>query len=373
MLNPDDYILEELTGQDDLEPLKFDHTEYTPLEQLVEHIHRLPSKRARVSTKSLSVNGKVVADKMEKYLANPAESSSLLKEVLKSPRHYYLARSNELPKKDAEYFELGTFIHSAVLEPKLFDKVILAPDLKLNSTKDCVSMIRFYWELLGLPEDITVYEWKIGELREEINRLNTLAKNEGFTFVKPLHQQIINVVRIGIKTYGNGIIPRLMNIVRPEISMYGTDSSTGLKVKIRPDGLLLKEDFGINAILSVKTTSATSVDMFLRDCAKYRYELAEGMYLQVASEVTGRKFSGTLMLMVQNVAPFQVALLYWDAEDLQVGKYKYQHALSIVSECRKTKYFPGFDALAGEGCFGIIQAKLPDYIKKELPPQCVND
>lgn len=144
-------------------------------------------------------------------------------------------------------------------------------------------------------------------------------------------------------------------------------------MKIRPDGLLLEENFGVNAILSVKTTNATSVEAFMRDCAKYRYELAEGMYLKVAGEITGREFTATLMVMAQTVLPFQVAVFYWDAEDLQVGKYKYAQALDIVKQCRAADTWPGFDAKAEEGAHGIIQCKLPDYIKAELLPQYLSE
>ena len=77
------------------------------------------------------------------------------------------------------------------------------------------------------------------------------------------------------------------------------------------------------------------------------------------------------MLMIQNVAPFQMALIFWDAEDLQIGKYKYAQSMDIVKQCRDAKRWDGFDALAEAGAFGIIQGKLPSYIKNELSPQYV--
>ena len=40
------------------------------------------------------------------------------------------------------------------------------------------------------------------------------------------------------------------------------------------------------------------------------------------------------MVMIQNTAPFQIALIFWDAEDLQIGKYKYAQALDIVKRCK---------------------------------------
>ncbi len=355
-----------------LSSLGFEALEYTPFEQLLENIRQLPQKRSKVSNKSLSVNGVVVSDRMEKYLSHPAESSSLLKEALKSPRHYYISRLSEdmrPKKKDTKHFEFGTFVHSAVLEPEKFDKVKILPEANLSRSEDCQMMVRYLSDVLSLTADVGITEWKIQTLRDEVKRLFDIAHERGYSFIKSEDAQVIDIIRAGFNTYGDGILPKLMRYVRPETSMYGVDQSTGLQVKIRPDGILLAEDFGVNAILSVKTTSATSVDAFVADCARYRYELSEGMYLKVASEITGRPFTATLMLMIQNVIPFQMALLFWDAEDLQIGKYKYTQALDIVKACRDANSWPGFDALAEEGAFGIIQTKLPDYIKAEVKPQ----
>ena len=219
--------------------------------------------------------------------------------------------------KNAKHFEFGTFVHSAVLEPEKFDKVKIMPEANLSRLEDCCMMVRYLSDILMLTPDVSIKEWKIQALRDEIKRLFEIAHEQGYSFIKAEDAQIIDIIRAGFNTYGGGILPKLMKYVHPETSMYGVDQSTGLQVKIRPDGMLLAEDFGINAILSVKTTSASSVDAFIADCARYRYELSEGMYLKVASEITGRPFTATLMLMIQNVVPFQIALLFWDAEDLQ--------------------------------------------------------
>jgi len=183
----------------------------------------------------------------------------------------------------------------------------------------------------------------------------------------------VKIVQSSYRTYGGGILPRLIAQGRTEVSMYGKDPSTGLKVKIRPDCMLLEEQVGANIILSVKTTSATSIEGYMRDAAKYRYELAEGMYLQVASQITGRKFTGTLMLVAQTVIPYQCFLLWLDAEDLAVGKYKYQQAIDIVKACRDSNSWPGFESFAEDDAHGIIKARFPGYIKAELKPQYIPD
>lgn len=363
----------DLTGAaaagEELSPLQFDREEYTPFEEFLQGLEQLPDKPCKVHNYALGVRGRVTRDRMETYLKHDGESSSLLKEALKSPRHYLFARNGEIEPTNRNHFDLGTFVHSALLEPEKFDKVHILPVASRAETQGLHTLIRYYRELLGEQVDLPLSDLKMSALREQVRLLEARAAEAGHSFVDATHAAIVNNIRITFKTYGGGILPRIMPYVKTETSMYGKDPSTGLKVKIRPDGLLLQENFGMNAILSVKTTSATSVEAFMRDCAKYRYELAEGMYLKVASEITGRPFTSTVMIMAQTVIPFQIAVFYWDAEDLEVGKYKYAQAMDIVKQCRDASHWPGFDAKAEAGAHGIIQCKLPGYIKQELLPQ----
>lgn len=353
--------------------LVFDKADYFDFEQFKWNIADLPLKcKGKPSCPSLSVNGKVIQDKMEKYLEAPGESSSALKEVLKSPRHYLIYKNEDLHSKDESHFTLGTFIHSAFLEPGKFAKVkVLPADGNKSSKAGVARLIQYYWELLEMSPDSFLPEMKFEDMKELLFDLETTAKKRGYTFIDPDMMKVVNVIRSSYKMYGGGIIPKLIANGRTEVSMYGKDASTGLKVKIRPDCMLLEEQVGANIILSVKTTSATSVDAFMRDAAKYRYHMAEGMYLQVASEITGRKFTGTLMLVAQTVIPYQCFLLWFDAEDLSCGKYLYNQAIDIVKQCKDNNSWPGFESFAEEDAHGIIQAKFPAYIKSELKPQYI--
>lgn len=363
--NLEDYELIDVEcGEADGLPL--DTEGYSTYEQMLEAIRNLPSKPKRVSPRALSVNGQVVHDRMEKYLSDPGESSSLLKRAMESPRSYYLDRSKALPERDGRHFTFGTFAHSAILEPSLFAKVHVMPDASRATKEGCLELMHYYGNLLGVTVPVDAITRTIAELRKSIDALELEARNAGHEFVKQSERQIIDVLFGEFNTYGGGILPRLMQYAQTETSMYGDDPTTGLRVKIRPDGILLEENFGINAILSVKTTSAKNLRAFMADCAKYRYELAEGMYLDVATEITGRPFTATLMLVVQSVEPYQIALLFWDSEDLAVGKLKYRRALDIVSRCKAENRWPGFDAEAEDGTFGLLKAKLPKYITNEL-------
>lgn len=353
--------------------LQFDKSGYTDFQDFIYRVYELPAKPvAKKPTNAvLSVNGRVVSDKMEKYLAAPGESSSALKTALVSPRHYLIYKNEKLKPKDESHFTLGTFIHSAFLEPGKFDKVKTLPENAPRNTNDgLITLIDYFWRLLG-KEAKDLSEFKQGQLKAELAELEQEAAKQGYTFITASDAEIIRVIRTSYRTYGGGIIPKLIRHGKTECSMYGKDPATGLKVKIRPDCMLLEEQIGLNIILSVKTTSATTLDGFMRDAAKYRYELAEGMYLQVASQITGRKFTGTLMLIAQTVIPFQCALIWLDAEDLEIGKYKYQQAMETVRQAKEADSYPGFDCYAEDGACGIIQTRFPAYIKAELKPQFI--
>ena len=72
--------------------------------------------------------------------------------------------------------------------------------------------------------------------------------------------------------------------------------------------------------------------------------------------------------MLQTVPPFAPAVLWWDADDLENGKYKYRSALTTINQCKESGNYPGFDAFAEKEDCGIIRMKMPDWTMKELHP-----
>ena len=80
-----------------------------------------------------------------------------------------------------------------------------------------------------------------------------------------------------------------------------------------------------------------------------------------------------IMIMLQTVEPYDVAVLFWSPDDLANGKYKYHYALSIVKDCFEKKWFPGYDAKAEEGARGIIDMQLPEWSHKLLHPVAIDD
>ncbi|AWG26028.1 PD-(D/E)XK nuclease-like domain-containing protein [Flavobacterium kingsejongi] len=351
------------------------------------------AKPQHIYTESINVGGKVVQDEIEKYLDDDSISSSMFKAALKTPLHFYFAKSEdkeELEKlrKGPAYFQLGTFLHQAILEPTKFERAIVEPNYAMNSTEGVNNMIEF-WENL-----ITTNGF--GEIgNEQVEAANVLdhcktiiidnklsidkidgkrayvAALKSISGVEPVSEENflkIQILKKHYQVYGNGILKKLLHHSKREISMYYNDRETGLKVKIRPDAIQFKENIGVDAIISVKSSGIEDLKAFYYQAAKLHYDLSEGMYQEVASACTGRDFNTTITVMLQTVAPYAIALLVWSAEDIEMGKHKYHFAKENVKEIMEKQSTKGYEVFSEDQDHGLIQMFLPNWNQQEYLP-----
>ena len=358
--------LNELSAGKELNPLCFADGDYPEKEVMIDFIERNNEKAStEINLGELSLNGVVVQDSMQKYLDMKRIGSSALKEALKTPRAFYYEWEDVFDHEEKQCFELGTFAHMAFLEPHLFDSVKCAPDVNLSTKDGVVEMIKFFQNLNdGHTSDISS-DLKMQDLKD---RLSYEKERCSYQIIQPEHFQIIQALKRNYYWYGGGIIPKILKGAKAETSFYGEDESTGLPVKVRPDYFNIKENIGVDAVISFKTTRCDDLGHFFYHAAKLKYELSEGMYQEVMSNISGRKFNVTIMIMLQTVMPYDVAVLWWAPDDLQLGKYKYHEAMSIVNQCFENNWFPGFDARAEQGAHGIIDMKLPEWAEKDIHP-----
>lgn len=365
--------------------------EYATPDQISSFINTR-EKTYHIYSDSLRRNGMVIKEDMSKYLASKDYiNSGALKEAIKSPLHlYYELESGwkdklELYEKKRAYFELGEFIHQAILEPRKFSRAVIEPGYKLNAKDGVKSLISFWEDKLyeaeedGIPthaeiKDIIVRSGfdldKMDGLRQYYAALKVAS---GFTAVSETNKMIIDIVYINYKRYGDGLFLDLLKHSKRETSIYYEDPIYNIAQRIRPDAIQFRENIGADTIISVKSTCAESISHFFYQSAKLNYELTEGMYCEVASAVTGRDFNCVITIMVQTLPPFGVAALVWNGEDIEIGKYKYHQALHTVSECMESGKYPGYDAYAEAGNRGLIAMKQPEWNAKELHPVDVND
>ena len=377
-----DFDLNDCAEGEELNPSAYNPDDYPTKETVLDFIALNSHKKPiNIDLKSLSVNGTVKRDSMETYLESKHISSSNLKNALKTPRSFYYDWERVFEEKQKPCFQLGTFAHMAFLEPRLFELVKVEPVCNQASKDGVLQMIDFYEGLLENEKDYAKNaesespseKWNFNALKEYRDDLKQKLIDLGYSFISEEMNMIITALKRNYYWYGGGIIPQILKGAYSEVSFYGRDEETGLDVRVRPDYFNVEENIGVNAVISFKTTRADDLGKFYYDCAKLKYELSEGMYQEVMSGITGRNFNVTIMIMLQTVEPYDVAVLFWSPDDLANGKYKYHYALSIVKDCFDKKWFPGYDAKAEDGARGIIDMQLPAWSKKLLHPVAIDD
>lgn len=377
-----DFDLDNFAEGEELNPSAYNPDDYPTKEELLDFISLNCNKPpVNIDLKDLSINGTVKRDPMEMYLQSKHISSSNLKNALKTPRSFYYDWERVFEEKQRPCFQLGTFAHMAFLEPRLFELVKVEPNYNQASKEGVLSMIKYYEGLLDKEKDyckdaedeIPCEKWGFNTLKDYRDDKRQKLIDLGYSFICEDMYMVIQALKKNYYWYGNGIIPQLLKGAYSEVSFYGTDEETGLDVRVRPDYFNVEENIGVNAVISFKTTRADDLGKFYYDCAKLKYELSEGMYQEVMSGITGRNFNVTIMIMLQTVEPYDIAVLFWAPDDLANGKYKYHYALSIVKDCFDKKWFPGYDAKGEEGARGIIDMQLPDWSRKLLHPVAIDD
>lgn len=369
------FNLNDLAEGEELNPSAYNPDDYPSKEDVLNFVLSHSNEPPiNIDLKELSVNGIVKRDSMEMYLQSKHVSSSNLKNALKTPRSFYYDWERVFEEKEKPCFQLGTFAHMAFLEPTLFKLVQVEPQVNRASKDGMITLINFYKKLNGLKTPhLEPDDYKMCELKTMADGLLFLSKDKGYQFISEEMSMIIKAIERNYYWYGGGIIPKLLKGAYSEVSFYGKDDETGLNVRVRPDYFNVEENIGVNAVISFKTSRADDLGKFYYDCAKLKYELSEGMYQEVMNSITGRNFNVTIMIMLQTVEPYDVAVLFWSPDDLANGKYKYHYALSIVKDCFDKNWFPGYDAKAEEGAHGIIDMQLPDWSKKMLHPVAIDD
>jgi hypothetical protein len=367
---------------EEMNPLLFDASEYTSIEDVVLFIQ---NRTKHIEVKSLlpqlSFSGVAKEEDMQIYLDAKACSSGSLKEALKSPLHYLVATEEKQVKPDKQHFQLGTFCHTAFLEPEKFNSLVQEPSGGNQSSKEGISKLIDFWEKQAneIDENICKEAYlqvlgsglSIDKMDGCRCYLSILKDRCGKISIDPTSYQVVNLIKKNYYRYGNGIIPKLLKGAVPEVSMYWNDPETGLPCKIRPDAFQIEENIGCNAIISFKTTHADNIGKMQYDAAKYMYHLSEGMYSEGFEQVTGRKCTAVICIMLQTVLPYLPVVFWYSPEDLANGKYRYRIALRNVKDAMDANHWPGFDSYSEEGNMGIINMNLPEWSRREVIPQII--
>ena len=341
-----------------------------------------------IYTKSLNKGGLAVQDEMETYLSRSEYlSSGTILSILDTPLHFHYEYVSgwkeklEKYKEEKKHFRLGTFLHQAILEPSKFRRVIAEPDKYKGASinrgwKAHLNFLIVWWSALLVDrgivnaDDLTAIKDKHDTTSRDGAKAayEELKKISGIRAIPKREYDIVEIAETYHRTYGGGILPRLLKHSKREISLYLVDPDTGLKLRVRFDAMQFKENIGVDALISLKTTRHQRIDRYFYDACQRDYLMKDAMYLDVARKVTGRDFSTVINIVYQTCEPYAVMVMYYTPEDIEKGMYRYRSALISIQQAMEKDHFPGYDSFAERGNMGIIEFQSPGWYGKELSP-----
>lgn len=262
-----------------------------------------------------------------------AINSSSLRQIEVSPYNFLyrwkeaqrVGVREELPK----HLKLGHALHTALLEPTLFQQLYIVEPKFIGKTKkgepsencDDSRRMRKEWLASLHPHALPLKEQELQDLNEMIN--SVLSHN-----------------------YACGLLQKGV----PEVTGYYRDPVTGIKCRIRPDFM----NFDLNTLIDVKTTKSCYKSSFRKSIYDYGYHIQTAMYADGIKQIDIKSPEHCVFIAIQNCAPFEVAVYEADETILEKGYESYRLAMDKLAACLETNTWPRYQA-------GIEPISLPDW------------
>ena len=261
------------------------------------------------------------------YHSMTSVSSSTLKTILRSPAHYRAAYLEDAPRKEpTPGMVLGSLTHTLFLEPENFgSEYIIAPECD-RRTKEGKAV---YAAFQDAADGLTVITAE--QLQTAQDMANALCGH---------------------------IIHEAMTGGHAEASIFyiAPIGGLGMACRIRPDYHIPPcETWPTGLIIDVKTTDDARPEAFSRTCVNFGYDLSAAMYCDGFQSHYGTDEPPLFrLLVVERDAPHAVACYECSPEMLDKGNEKYRKALELLTICRLSGEWPGYDS-------GIQLLNLPKW------------
>lgn len=225
-------------------------------------------------------------------------SNSGLKLVLRSPAHYKF----QAEKPASRAMEIGTAIHTALLEPARFaDEYVLLRDVKDRRASEYKAAVKVH------------------------GSENVLTASESAN-VEGMQEAVLSNPAMSERLNAEGW---------RELSLFVTDPETGAVIRVRYDLLSLS---GI--AVDVKKTQDCRPDAFSRAIDNYDYDMQAALYSDAFEWATGKPLGAFEFAAIEEQMPHGHKLYQLDETAMQEGRRKYREALNLYAQCAESNDWP---------------------------------
>jgi len=279
----------------------------------------------------------------EEYIALDAINYSLLKQYLKSPKHFKAAWDNRKDdNKETEARIIGKAIHKLALEPASFkdEYAYLDADKRPELDKDFRNAKNRDWR----KEQLSLMDGK-----------SVLDKEDWST-----------VVSMGGSIADCDAAMRLLSGCKTEAIIQWTDAQTGIKLKAIVDFYNDQRQFPIHGDLkSLEDGSPSGVSGFI---SKWQTYLQLAMYGEGLQAVTGKPFDNPFIITCEKSEPYICQPYFLDQASYNLGKQVFRSLLNLHKQCLEKKEWKGYDVTVKpeDVHSGVLVAHLPDYVFNKI-------
>ena len=246
----------------------------------------------------------------DEYHAAPGISCSHIKTLADGELDYFdkyvrEPEPDQEPEAPRDDLVLGTAIHSAILEPDLFQsQFVEMPGFNLRSNAGKAERDAF------------------------------VAENHGKTCLKP--EDYLMALRCRDAVFGHPLAHKLFSSGRAETSTFAIDELTGELVKCRTDW----ENEALDAIVDVKSARSARQEDFERDAANLRYHFQPPWYFDVLERHRGWRPEHWIWLVIEKGRWPRVGVYYQPPEDIELDRIEVQRHFERLAELRRTGAWP---------------------------------
>lgn len=262
----------------------------------------------------------------EEYHAHPALSSSGMKVLLRSPKHFRLSRTQNRPRPE---FDTGHAIHCKVLGVGL---PIVEIPFRMLASNGAIST-------------------------KEAKAFVAEARAEGKVPLKPVTFSEIN--RASEAVLANAKAKSLLE--RPgytEVSMFAKDPETDVALRIRADRLTAD-----GLLIDLKSTIDVRPRKITNAVVDFGYDLSAATYRHVIEQVLGEKSSPMHLIFVEKEPPYDVRVVRLADPAWQMGgEVKMRAAIDLFAWCTEQGVWPGDDEDGGE----IRDLPVPAWYERQM-------
>ena len=250
----------------------------------------------------------------EEYHKIEAFHSSSVRHLLRSQAHYAAYKSSHFEQTPAMLW--GSLLHSACLQPELFNKNCVVDEYEGSRTKDVVA-------------------WRESKQAEG----KIITKQE-------VYDEIISA---SLKLQVDTTYQSLTKGATLETAGFYRDDDDVL-IKIKPD--IINKD-GI--LLDLKTTSDARSRAFQRSCSDFYYFAQAALYFDVAREL-GIPCKAFGWVAIETKPPFEFMIYIADDECMEFGRKQYKQALVNYKQHYKSTGIMGYENK-------VQELNLPSYLR----------